>query len=71
MKKSKKKGRFWRIMTVYLFVGIFWGAFAAQKGLELDLYDKETASTGTVTVITNAFSWPVAIPIAVWGSVVK
>lgn len=54
----------------YLVIGIFWGAFMAQKSVEMGWYDKDTGSANRIVLI-NTFSWPIAIPTVIYAFATK
>ena len=60
------KCTFWKIAVAYLVIGIFWGAFTVQKGLEFGHYNKENAGIATVTILVSSFAWPISISIGIY-----
>lgn len=55
------KSKSWRWATLYLVVGIFWSAFAAEKDIEAGIYYEGNAHVANVTVLVNTFFWPISL----------
>jgi hypothetical protein len=55
----------WKWATCYLVIGILWASFCSSKAVDFGYM--ETPRIAALTVLVNAFAWPVSIPVAIYA----
>ncbi|MBI1957445.1 MAG: hypothetical protein HYS44_03255 [Candidatus Niyogibacteria bacterium] len=57
----------WKLISVYLLIGIFWSAFALTQQIKMkECCGPNDGAVIAASSLTNAFAWPIAMPYGIY-----